>query len=179
MVTGGGLSGSAGPRPSYWTHAVDDSGPGGNGDGILDPGETAVLPVTLLNAGDADATSVLGTLYSASPDVLKVYRSTAPYADIVVDDQEISAAPHYEVTLEPGANCGDWIGASIGVAGDGFEVGSGFIMDVGVYDRLKSTLAMLKIVAQSEAELEAGKVVSQKDAFARAEAAVRRIEEDG
>ena len=53
------------------------------------------------------------------------------------------------------------------------------VMDVGVYDRLKSTLAMLKIVAQSEAELEAGKVVPQKDAFARAEAVIDRIERDG
>jgi len=38
---------------------------------------------------------------------------------------------------------------------------------------------MLKILAQSEAEFEAGKVVSQKDAFARAEAAIRGIEKDG
>jgi prevent-host-death family protein len=53
------------------------------------------------------------------------------------------------------------------------------VMDVEVYDRWKSALAMLKILAQSEAELEAGKVVTQKDAFASAEAAVRRIERDG
>jgi len=53
------------------------------------------------------------------------------------------------------------------------------VMDVEVYDRWKAALAMLKILAQSEAEIEAGKVVSQKDAFARAEAAIRRIEKDG
>jgi len=53
------------------------------------------------------------------------------------------------------------------------------VMDVELYDRWKASLAMLKILAQSEAEFEAGKVVSQKDAFSRAEAAIRRIEEDG
>ena len=53
------------------------------------------------------------------------------------------------------------------------------VMDVEVYDRWKAALAMLKILAQSEAEFEAGKVVSQKDAFTRAEAAIRRIEKDG
>ena len=38
------------------------------------------------------------------------------------------------------------------------------VMDVELYDRWKASLAMLKILAQSEAEFEAGKVVSQKDA---------------
>ena len=53
------------------------------------------------------------------------------------------------------------------------------VMDVELYDRWKASLAMLKILAQSEAESDAGKVVSQKDTFARAEAAIRRIERDG
>jgi len=53
------------------------------------------------------------------------------------------------------------------------------VMDVELYDRWKASLAMLRILAQSEAEFEAGKVVSQKDAFTRAEAAIRRAERDG
>jgi prevent-host-death family protein len=53
------------------------------------------------------------------------------------------------------------------------------VMDVEVYDRWKAAMAMLKILAQSEAELEAGRVVSQKEVFSRAEAAIRRIEKDG
>ena len=53
------------------------------------------------------------------------------------------------------------------------------VMDVELYDRWKATLAMLRILAQSEAEFEAGKVVSQKDAFTRAETAIRRVERDG
>ena len=65
----------------------------------------------------------------------------------------------------------------------GIDVGSLFskavVMDVELYDRWKASLAMLKILAQSEAESDAGKVVFQKDTFARAEAAIRRIERDG
>ena len=53
------------------------------------------------------------------------------------------------------------------------------VMDVELYDRWKASLAMLKILAQSEAEFEAGRTVSQKDAFTRAEAAIRRVERDG
>ena len=53
------------------------------------------------------------------------------------------------------------------------------VMDVELYDRWKASLAMLRILAQSETEFEAGRVVSQKDAFTRAEAAIRRAERDG
>jgi prevent-host-death family protein len=53
------------------------------------------------------------------------------------------------------------------------------VMDIELYDRWKASLAMLRILAQSEFEFEAGKVVSQKDAFTRAEAAIRRVERDG
>ena len=53
------------------------------------------------------------------------------------------------------------------------------VMDVELYDRWKASLAMLRMLAQSEVEFEAGKVVSQKDAFTRAEAAIRRVERDG
>jgi subtilisin-like proprotein convertase family protein len=101
---------------------------------VLDPGETAILPITLRNSGDADATTVAGNLFSAIPDVLKVYDGTASYSDIVVNGQETSVAPHFEVTLEPNASCGDWLGANMAVTGDGFEVGSGLTLEIGQYE---------------------------------------------
>ena len=36
--------------------------------------------------------------------------------------QETSTAPHFEVVLEPSANCGDWLGSTMGISGDGFDV---------------------------------------------------------
>jgi subtilisin-like proprotein convertase family protein len=134
VVTGGHFSVTSGPQPSHWSHAVDDSGPNGNGDGVLDPGETAKIPVTLRNAGDAAATSVIGQLYSAYPDLLKVYDGTAPYADMAVGALADSAAPHYEVTLEPSANCGQVLSTTMTISGDGFEVGSAFSLDIGEYE---------------------------------------------
>jgi prevent-host-death family protein len=53
------------------------------------------------------------------------------------------------------------------------------VMDVGIYDRWRSALAMLGILAHSEAEYESGRVVSQAQAFTRAEAAIRRVGRDG
>jgi PHD/YefM family antitoxin component YafN of YafNO toxin-antitoxin module len=43
------------------------------------------------------------------------------------------------------------------------------LMDVASYERWRSALTMLKIVAQGEADIAAGRVVSQEEAFRRAE----------
>jgi len=134
VVAGGQFNVTSGPRPSYWSHGLDDSGPNGNGDGVLDPGETAKIPVTLWNAGDAMATSVLGQLYSAFPDTLKVYDAVSSYADMPVGAQAGSTAPHYEVTLEPSASCGQVLGATMDINGDGFDVGAAFTLDIGEYE---------------------------------------------
>ena len=42
------------------------------------------------------------------------------------------------------------------------------LMDVVSYDRWRNTVALLKLIAQSEADVEAGRTVSQDEAFARA-----------
>jgi subtilisin-like proprotein convertase family protein len=152
VVTGGGISVSAGPRPSYWTHVVDDSGPNGNGDGILDPGETATIPITLRNSGDADATGAIGDLFSSVPDRLKIYRGSAGYADIAVNDQQTSPAPHYEVTLEPSANCGEWVGANMDVSGNGFDVVSALTFQIGEHEGDRSPTDTPIVIPKSSPE---------------------------
>ena len=77
---------------------------------------------------------MIGDLFSSVPDKLKIYRGSASYADIAVNDQQTSPAPHYEVTLEPSASCGDWVGANMGVSGNGFDVASGLTFEIGVYE---------------------------------------------
>jgi prevent-host-death family protein len=51
------------------------------------------------------------------------------------------------------------------------------VMDVGAYDRWRDALALLKILAQSQGDVEAGRMVSTDKAFARAMAAVDEAEE--
>jgi prevent-host-death family protein len=51
------------------------------------------------------------------------------------------------------------------------------LMDVVSYDRWRSTAAMLKLIAQSEADVKAGRTVSQEEAFARAERAIVQTEQ--
>ncbi len=50
------------------------------------------------------------------------------------------------------------------------------LMDVASYDRWRDTVALLKLIAQSEADIEAGRTLSQDEAFARAEQAIAEVE---
>ncbi|MBW2261998.1 MAG: type II toxin-antitoxin system Phd/YefM family antitoxin [Deltaproteobacteria bacterium] len=47
------------------------------------------------------------------------------------------------------------------------------VMDVAQYDRWRRTMALLKITAMAEADVEAGRTLSQDEAFDRATRAIR------
>ena len=47
------------------------------------------------------------------------------------------------------------------------------VMDVGSYDRWRRATALIKLLSHSEAAVSSGETVSQQEAFARAEAALR------
>jgi hypothetical protein len=46
-----------------------------------------------------------------------------------------------------------------------------------VAEERRNTVAMLKLIAQSEADVKAGRTVSQEEAFARAERAIAQTEQ--
>ena len=49
------------------------------------------------------------------------------------------------------------------------------VMGVNQYDEWKQTLALLKVMALGEADVSAGRVMDQVEAFHRAEAAIRKV----
>ncbi len=53
------------------------------------------------------------------------------------------------------------------------------LMDVDTYDRWRSAMALLKLLAQGEAEVAAGRSVKQSDVFRRARRAVKQSAADG
>ena len=53
------------------------------------------------------------------------------------------------------------------------------LMDVDTYDRWRSALALLKLLALGEADVGAGRTVKQSDVFRRARKAVERPASDG
>lgn len=48
------------------------------------------------------------------------------------------------------------------------------VMDVGTYDRWRTAMALLKVLAHAERDVEAGRTVSQSEVFRRAAGAVKR-----
>ena len=63
-----------------------------------------------------------------------VYDGEASYPDMAPGAQGSSASPHYEVTLQPGAACGQIVGTTMSITGAGFEAGSAFTIPVGRYE---------------------------------------------
>jgi hypothetical protein len=59
---------SAAPAVAFLVEHLDDAS-GGNGNGVLEPGETAEIDVTLCNMGHADAESLFGILSEDDPYV--------------------------------------------------------------------------------------------------------------
>lgn len=53
------------------------------------------------------------------------------------------------------------------------------VMDVETYNRWRNSLALMKIIAQGEADVDAERLVSQVDIFKGAEKAIKRAKADG
>jgi subtilisin family serine protease len=78
---------------------------GGNGNGILDPGETANLIVTVKNSGFAPAGSVTSVLRESSPYITLV-DSSGNYGTIAVNDTANNLGDPYTVTAAAGTPIG-------------------------------------------------------------------------
>jgi subtilisin family serine protease len=64
-----------GPSLSYSSHTISDAA-GGNGDGLVNPGETVDITLTVANVGTDSAAGVIGTVTSTDPYVTVVNGGT-------------------------------------------------------------------------------------------------------
>ncbi len=78
---------------------------GGNGNGILDPGETANLVVTIRNEGGADAQNVTSTLMESSA-YLTISDASGNYGTVTVGATANNSADPYTVTAAAGTPIG-------------------------------------------------------------------------
>jgi hypothetical protein len=83
------------PDLTYQHHRIV----GGNGDGILDPGETADLVVTIKNEGARDAENVSSILSSLSP-YLTVNDPSGDFGTVAVGDTANNAGDPYTLTAD-------------------------------------------------------------------------------
>jgi hypothetical protein len=121
----------AAPRLAYYLHRLDDGAPG-NGNGVLDPGETVRYLVTLANAGGKDAAGVEAQLSSASAHVTVVDGLGA--ATSIASGEVAELSPPYSVQLSGAAPAGEVLALDLAItAGTGYQAASSFKVKVGTH----------------------------------------------
>ncbi len=87
------------PRLEFHSVTIDDSGMNGDGDGILDPGETVVLNVSIENNGRLSATDVSGILSAGDP-FITINEDQSQFPDIIPQSAATCLPPYYTVTAD-------------------------------------------------------------------------------
>lgn len=82
---------SSGPYVTYLNHQIDDSS--GNGDGVVNPGETITMPTWVKNWGSEEAFGISGILTSGA-DLVTVTQDSSYFGDISPGDSALSS-PDY------------------------------------------------------------------------------------
>jgi N-acetylneuraminic acid mutarotase len=116
----------------YQSHTLADScvsGGAGNGNGLLDPGESAVLQVTVQNIGTETATNVSAVLSTSTPGVT-VVENRASFPNIAVGALGTTIEPHFLFAVAPGVVCGTVIDFTIDFASDQGPYSDTFTVDV-------------------------------------------------
>ncbi len=99
--------GTVGTFPSLADFTIDDDSTGGssgNGDGVVNPGETIELPVALRNLGTAMAAGVTANLSSTDPYV-SIADATEQFGDIPAG-ATVWSGEDFDITVTPTAPAG-------------------------------------------------------------------------
>lgn len=129
VASGGVVPFSAGPL-RYAGHVVDDSS-GGNGDGIVDPGETIALPWSLRNAGNDAITGIGANLAASDRDALRMTSPSGTFPDLAPDGSAQSNAPHFGFVVQPDVACGTTVRIDAELASSAGAGATGFSIAVG------------------------------------------------
>ncbi len=84
------------PNLVYSSHSIDDSA--GNGDHKANPGETIIMPVTLENVGNSDASSVEGSVSASS--YVTFINDQALFPDIAAGGLGESYSPYFKFIVD-------------------------------------------------------------------------------
>ncbi len=87
------------PVVRFLGYRADDPPPGGNGNGMIDPGENGDIIVTLRNQGRGNAYGVFATLRSGDARLV-VLDSVGSFGDILADSTGSNAADRFSVRAD-------------------------------------------------------------------------------
>jgi hypothetical protein len=79
------------PYVVHLRHGIDDAPPGGNGDGVVNPGENINMPTWVKNLGQQTGTGVTGTLRTADP-AASVTDSVKTFGTIPANDSAFTGS---------------------------------------------------------------------------------------
>jgi hypothetical protein len=104
------------PQLIYFSYSIDDYT--GDNDGILEPGETADLIITLGNSGSAEAVNVSGNL-SEDDSFVTLDDNTGAFGNILpAGGTANNAADVFVVSVDPFCQSGSEIGFNLDLSGD-------------------------------------------------------------
>ena len=86
------------PKLIFETLVLDDDPPAGNGNGLLEAGESARMMITVRNIGSAEATSVSSQLSVEGDPHVEIERGTAYFHTIESGSAVSSRWPFYKIT---------------------------------------------------------------------------------
>jgi len=87
------------PVISYVSHQIDDNTASGDGDGLLEQGETVNLQLSLRNTGDHDANNVSAILSVSDPDI-SISVDSSTFGTIDINSTAVSVA-NYVFSVSP------------------------------------------------------------------------------
>jgi hypothetical protein len=102
----------------------------GDSDGILDPGETVQLMVSLANAGNGTAHNVTGSLISDNPTYITISDAGADFPDISGGGSGASLEPHFTAAASSAIPDHTIVTFTLSVSADGYTVNMPFQIDV-------------------------------------------------
>lgn len=88
---------------------VNDSPPGGNNDGVLNPGETAALQVTLKNKAVVDTANGLCGYLSTTYQHVRMIDSIGNYGDVIRLAQAVNSFDPFAIACSTAATPFDWV----------------------------------------------------------------------
>ncbi|GEM_PF-6257992 len=98
----------------------------GDGDGILDPGEMAIIRVTARNTGSEPLNGLSGVLSSDQPGHVTIMDGSATWPDLDAGESAVSDAPSFQVFVSGTAPEGLDAVFTIAFTADGFEAEKSF-----------------------------------------------------
>ncbi len=125
------IVGQGGPMLNLQAKVVQDSTPGGNGDGKLDPGESAKLLMTLRNTGGSACNNTQGTLKSGDAR-LTVTDNHGTWGNIASGGSADNNSDKFAVTAGSGIPPGTVVACTLNVTGDSADYAKAIVFTLTV-----------------------------------------------